>query len=91
MIYDSRSSMEDHLKYPHCVSAVFVNQEKMNLSSYNGKMVKISGILYKYSDLPNEDSPVLPRKILSGTVIPNFCFGDNVLLIKKIALSNASK
>jgi hypothetical protein len=39
--------------------------------------------------LPDEDRP-LPRKMLSDSVIPNSCFGSNVLLINTIKLASST-
>jgi hypothetical protein len=85
IIYADRNSMEKQLKYPRCVSGVFSNQSKRKLSSYDGRDVNVSGTLVRYANLQNEDNSVLPRKVLFGSIIPNFCFGDKVLLIKNIA------
>lgn len=84
MIYRDRESMARDLKYPYCISGVFRNQAQMKLSEYDGKLVTVSGVLYRYSDLPGEQRPLLQRKLLGRSVIPNFCFGTNVLLIKTI-------
>ena len=87
MIYQDRESMDHNAKFPHCISGVFRNQAGMKLSEYDGRLVTITGMLYKYSDLPDEQRPVLPRKILANSVVPNFCFGTNVLLIETIKLT----
>lgn len=84
MIFDTPAAMDGKVSFPHCISGVFANQAALDLSSFDGKVVNVSGTLLKYADLKLEDSPVLPRKILAGSVIPNFCFGNNVLLIKHL-------
>jgi hypothetical protein len=90
MIYSDRKSMDTALKFPHCISGVFNNQAEMNLSEYDGKRVSITGILYEYSNLSDENRPLLQRKMLGHSVVPNFCFGLNVLLIKTITLASDS-
>jgi hypothetical protein len=90
MIYPDSASMRSEAKYPRCLSGVFTDQAARDFSAYDGKQVTISGVLVRYSTLPDEQSPVLPRKILSGSVVPNFCLGDNVLLVKSISLISAA-
>jgi hypothetical protein len=91
MIYPDRESMDAALRYPKCISGVFNDQADTKLSEYDGKLVKITGVLYKYSDLTNEQRPLLQRKMLGNSVVPNFCFGSNVLLIKTISLVSDSR
>src|SRR6185312_7470125 len=90
MIYRDHESMSRDLKFPHCISGVFPHQAKMKLSEYDGKLVTVTGVLYKYSDLPDEQRPLLQRKVLGDSVVPNFCFGTNVLLIETIKLASHS-
>ena len=91
MIYSDRKSMDAKSKFPHCISGVFENQTDVKLARYDGKRVRITGELYKYSDLPDEERPVLQRKMLANSVVPNFCFGSNVLLIETISLVSDSR
>jgi hypothetical protein len=88
MIYSNRESLTDGLRFPRCISGVFAEQEKMDLSAYDGKLVTVTGTLFRYADLPDEQRPVLQRKMLSNSVVLNFCFGANVILIKTIRLAN---
>lgn len=90
MIYRDHESMDRDLKFPYCISGVFRNQAEMKLSEYDGKLVTVTGVLYKYSDLPDEKRPLLQRKMLADSVVPNFCFGTNVLLIETIKLTSDS-
>jgi hypothetical protein len=85
-IYADRESFDQELKFPNCISGVFSDQYEKDFSEYDGKRVTVTGELFVYSELPNEDRPVIPRKMLSGVVIPNWCYGRNVLLIKTIQL-----
>ncbi len=85
-IYADRESLDRKLRFPNCISGVFSDQEERELAAYDGKQVTVTGELFRYSDLPDEDRPVLPRKTLAGSVIPNWCYGSNVLLIKTIKL-----
>ena len=92
LIYQNIESMSQQLKFPHCISGIFSNQYQMkNRSKYDGKLVTVTGKLFTYSELPEEDRPLLPRKMLSGSVIPNFCYGSNVLLIEKMKLAPRSE
>ena len=91
MIYSDRESLDTASKFPHCISGVFSNQAERNLSAYDGKRVRITGMLYVYGDLPDEQRPLLQRKMLGNSVIPNFCFGTNVILIKTIGLVSDSR
>ena len=85
VVYSDAESMNQKLKFPHCISGVFSDQyDRKDLSEYNGHLVTVTGRLFKYSDLPDEDRPVLPRKMLGDSVVPNWCFGPNVLLINSM-------
>jgi len=85
-IYPDRESFDHSLMFPNCISGVFSHQEGMNLSAYDEEWVTVTGELFRFSDLPDEQRPAIPRKMLSGSVITNWCYGDNVLLIKSIRL-----
>jgi len=84
MLFASREAMQSRLRYPDCISGVFKDQAERKLSHFDGKKVIISGQLFKYDSLDDEDAALLQRKVLAGSIIPNFCFGENVLLIKSI-------
>jgi len=90
MIYADRESVDRASRFPHCISGVFRNQAEMKLSKFDGKIVTVTGVLYRYSELPDEQRPLLKRKVLAGSVVPNFCFGTNVLLIQTIKLTSDS-
>jgi len=76
------------LRFPRCISGVFSDQYQRDLSAYDGKHVNVTGKLFVYSDLPDEDRPAIPRKMLSDSIIINWCFGQNVLLIKGIKIEH---
>jgi hypothetical protein len=85
IIYSDTESMNQKLKFPHCISGVFSDQYgRKDRSEHNGHLVTVTGTLFKYSDLPEEDRPAIPRKVLGDSVVPNWCFGPNVLLIKSM-------
>jgi hypothetical protein len=85
ILYSDIESMNQRLRFPHCISGVFNDQyDRKNLAEYNGHFVTVTGTLFKYSDLPDEDRPAIPRKMLGDSVVPNWCFGPNVLLIKSM-------
>ena len=88
MIYVDRQSLDSSSKFPRCISGVFQDQSSRSLQRYSGKSVAVEGELYKYSDLPHEYRELIPRRILAGSVIPNFCFGSSVLLLKSIELAD---
>jgi len=91
IIYEDAESMSHFAKFPHCISGVFSDQyEIKDRSAYDGKFVTVTGKLFEYSQLPEDDSLGLPRKMLGGSVITNFCFGSNVLLIKTMKLASTS-
>jgi hypothetical protein len=84
MLFASAEDMRAKSKYPECISGVFSDHYAMDLAKFEGKKVSISGSLRKYESLAYEARSVLPRKMLEGSVISNFCFGENVLLISSI-------
>lgn len=84
MLFASREAMRTKLRYPDCISGVFKDQAAQDLSRFDGKRVIMAGQLFRFESLDDEDAPLLQRKVLAGSVIPNFCFGDNVLLISHI-------
>lgn len=84
MVFPSRQAMQQKSRYPACVSGVFQDQASRELAQYDGKKVIITGDLVRFDTLTDEDAPLLRRKVLAGSVIPNFCFGENVLLIRSI-------
>ena len=86
MLHTDRVAFEQHAKFPRCVSGVFANQRGLDLTRYDGREVVVAGQLVDYASLPNDGSALLPRKILNGSIIPNFCFGANVLLVRSIHL-----
>jgi hypothetical protein len=90
MIYPDAESMNRPLKYPQCISGVFGNQAEIikGPSAYDGKLVTLTGELLNYSDLPDEDRPILPRKMLSQSVVLDACLGPKVLLIKTMNLAS---
>lgn len=85
-IYSDKAAMLDGSKYPKCISGVFKDHEHKNLKPFEGRRVRIVGTIFRYHDLPEEKNTLLPRKMLDGTVIPNFCFGKNVILLKSIQI-----
>ena len=84
MLFNSRAAMEAKSRYPNCISGVFASQSSHDLSSLEGKRVVLKGRLFKFKYLSEEDTPILPRKVMEGSVIPNFCFGENVVLIRSL-------
>lgn len=86
-IYRDRESLQGALRFPNCISGIFSDQYVRKLSVYDGKQITVTGELFSYLDLPDEDRPMIPRKILGDSVIVNMCFGRNVLLIKSIKIA----
>jgi hypothetical protein len=87
MIFSSQKAMEAKLRFPECISGVMKDQASQDLSRFDGMKVIVSGQLFSFASLVDEDAPLLQRKVLSASVIPNFCFGENVLLIKEIRIA----
>jgi hypothetical protein len=84
MLFSSREALRQKKHYPECISGVFKDQTSKDLSKFDGKRVTLTGRLYRFDALEDEDAPLLKRKVLERSVIPNFCFGENVLLISAI-------
>jgi hypothetical protein len=91
MLYADQAALEKDLRYPYCISGVFQDQYKMDFSKFDGNRVLISGDLLDYDTLEYEKvrTELAPRKAISDTVVPNFCFGQNVFLAKAIRLADA--
>jgi hypothetical protein len=70
MIYGEAASMNRQLEFPHCISGVFSNQAEIMkiLFKFDGKLVTLTGELFNYSDLPDENRPILQRKMLSDSL-----------------------
>lgn len=83
MIYDSRESM-DEKDQQHCLSGMPTSGSYEKFRRFDGKRATVTGVIVKYSELQNENTPVLPRKVFGGNVISNFCLKDNVILIDNI-------
>jgi hypothetical protein len=91
MLYSDRSSMLQQLRFPYCISAVFTDQYERDFSEFDGEKVVVTGVLYDFWTLPDESGPraeILPRRALNGVVVSNWCYGDNVLLLNSIELTN---
>lgn len=87
VLYSDQNSLREDRLYPYCISGVFKDQYERDLVAYDGKRVIVVGQLTPYSSLDYEDNSPLPRRMLEGIVIPNWCFGDNVILINSIQLA----
>ena len=87
MLYSSRFDLEEENRYPTCISGIFEDYSPENLSIFDNQYVTLFGEVIKYSSLSYENRPVLPRRVLLNNVIPNFCFGEYVLLIYEIELN----
>lgn len=88
MLFVNQEAMHSNLRYPYCISGVFPDQAERNISYFDGKKVIIYGELFKYESLDSEDASILQRKLLAGSVVPNFCFGERVILIHKIGIAS---
>ena len=85
MLYSDQESLMNEERFPKCISGVFRNHDPDKIEHLNGKPVVVKGSVTNYANLPEENIPILARKTLAGSVIPNFCFGENVLLIESIS------
>lgn len=86
MFYQTRSDMNSQNKYPRCISGVSANHNPNLFKKINGKMVHVYGKLFIYSELPSENY-LIGRKLLSGSVVPNFCLGKFVLLVSNVSIA----
>jgi hypothetical protein len=84
LIYSSKEQMKKDAVYPFCVSGVFEHHDPSRLEPFDGHKVTVTGTLYRFESLAQENSPVIPRRLLAGSVIPNFCNGPTVLLIDEM-------
>lgn len=84
LIYSSKERMQIDAQYPFCVSGVFEHHDPRKLEPFDGQEVIVTGTLYLFESLVKENSPVIPRRLLAGSVIPNFCNGPTVLLIDEM-------
>jgi hypothetical protein len=89
-IYSDRAALKAFDRFPNCISAVFSDQyERKDRSTFDGKKAAVVGDLFDYEQLPEEDRPALPRRMLSDVIIPNACFGSKVLLLKTMVIKKA--
>jgi len=84
LIYSDQNHMRARSHYPYCVSGVLEHHDPSMISQYDNQPVTVIGELFSYDLLPDEDSPLIPRKTLRGSVVSNFCNGKNVILIEFI-------
>lgn len=87
LIYSDLQHLRRRSKSPYCISGVFENHDPSKIAKFDGQKVLIVGSLFNFNSLLAEESPVIPRKILGGSVIPNFCHGERVVLIDSIKLA----
>ncbi|MEM9013747.1 MAG: hypothetical protein AAGB02_01440 [Pseudomonadota bacterium] len=87
LLFANNSAMTNKLRYPDCISAVFTDHDPKPLLQFDGKKVFATGTIYEYEKLKNENRQLIPRKMLFNSVIPNFCFGKNVMLLSEIQLT----
>jgi hypothetical protein len=88
-LYQTKSDARFKRKFPYCVSGIISRHINTDLAAYSGKKVELFGRLYTFDDLEDEVGPraeFLPRKILDGSVISNFCLGSHVILISSIRI-----
>lgn len=87
VIYADHKHMRDQALYPHCVSGVFERHEASRISSLDLQRVVVIGTVFEYGSLAYEDSAVIPRRVLQGSIVSNWCLGDKVLLLEEIQRS----
>ena len=74
--------------FPRCISGVFPGKINMyDYRKFDGRKVTAIGKIVDYRSLPDEDRPLIPRKVLEDQIIYNFCWGPNVLLLEKVELA----
>ena len=87
LIYETQDRMQSRAKYPYCVSGVFERHDPSKIAPYDGLRVIVVGTLFEFDSLKDDDSPVIPRKMLGGSVIANFCDGSKVLLMETVQVA----
>lgn len=88
MLYSNKSAMQEARRYPECISGVLEERVQDDPTSWVGKKVVITGLLYNYESLEREARQVIPRRVLDGSIVSNYCFGKKVLLIRSIRLAD---
>jgi hypothetical protein len=87
MLYPSKEANLAHDLYPRCISGNLGRSAKNSLRMYDGKWVRISGILYDYEYLPtDEENPLFKYKLLDGVTIPNYCLGKKVIFLRSVRI-----
>ncbi len=71
-------------KNPICISGVYAGEAPPGQSNYNGEHVIVTGRLVSYRSLRDEDFPVIPRKLLEGKVVMNYCLRDKIIVISAV-------
>ncbi len=84
MIFEDKESMNSKSSVPRCVSAVMAKDVNFSKVKLDGKRIYGEGIVYDFEELKKEDREFIPRRIISGRIISNFCLGDKVFLIKRL-------
>lgn len=84
MLYTDEHAMRERARYPECISGVFSEPTTYTIRHLEGQHVEVTGVVYRYQDLPRENTPVIPRKVLGNSIISNFCFGDWVILVERV-------
>ncbi|GJL94851.1 MAG: hypothetical protein DHS20C05_12560 [Hyphococcus sp.] len=85
VIYKDIEALKNDSEFPACISGVFRNHYLKDHSAFDGKRVIVIGKLLKHDSLGFESSPI-PRRILEGSVVSNWCYGENVLLLTSVKL-----
>jgi hypothetical protein len=83
-LFSSKNAMRRKAKYPECISGVMANEPSSSFKKLNGRHVRVTATVWKFNSLPKESDYELARRVLSNSIITNWCFGDDVLLIERI-------
>lgn len=88
LIFDSPNPPPDDLtNNPRCISAVPSKSFHDDLRKFDKRHVLVVGHFVNYDQLQNEGGArgqILPRKVVDGFVVSNFCRNPKVLVIDSV-------
>jgi hypothetical protein len=82
-LYATKKAMKAASRYPECISGLYNHHSPKMIAKFHEKRITVVGIAHNVTTLPDEISP-LPRKILNGSILYNFCFAPYALEIQSI-------
>jgi hypothetical protein len=86
-LYADRDAMNSNAHFPYCIAGALADSTAVDLSRFDKQRVSVTGTLSKYAALNDVEGSILPRKVLAGSAVYNYCIGENVILIEKIRVA----